>query len=145
MEHFYFHNCIYESLYKDMARAEAVPTSQILHTLESDYRVVLVGDALMAPEELFSPYGSIYYYSNTETPGILWLKRIAEQPDDLWFLAVQFHPEFNSMFLATHSLFRDFVRASVESGRSRAGRRACGEGRSRSGRAEWTPPPGSRR
>ena len=77
-QYFYFHNCIYESLYKDMARAEAVPTSQILHTLESDYRLVLVGDALMAPEELFAPYGSIYYYSNSETPGILWLKRIAE-------------------------------------------------------------------
>lgn len=77
-QYYYFHNCIYESLYRDMARMESVPTSQILRTLEGDYKVVLVGDALMAPEELFSSYGAIYYYTNSETPGVVWLKRIAD-------------------------------------------------------------------
>ena len=46
---------------------------------------------------------------------------IVELPDHPWFVAVQFHPEFKSKPLAPHPLFRDFVRASVENGRSRAG------------------------
>jgi uncharacterized protein with von Willebrand factor type A (vWA) domain len=77
-QYYYFHNCIYESLYRDMARMDSVPTSQILRTLEGDYKVILVGDALMAPEELLSTYGSIYYYATNETPGIVWLKRVAD-------------------------------------------------------------------
>jgi CTP synthase len=46
---------------------------------------------------------------------------IVELPDHPWFVAVQFHPEFKSKPLAPHPLFRDFVRASLESRRSRTG------------------------
>ncbi len=77
-QYYYFHNCIYESVYRDMARMEAVSTRSLLQNLDGDYKVILVGDALMAPEELFSPYGAISYGASSETPGIVWLKRIAD-------------------------------------------------------------------
>ncbi len=78
LQYFYFHNCVYENLYRDMEREEEVSTEHLLRTLESDYKVVLVGDARMAIQELSEKYGAIYYYQRNETPGIVWLKQIAE-------------------------------------------------------------------
>jgi uncharacterized protein with von Willebrand factor type A (vWA) domain len=77
-QYFYFHNCIYESLYTDIERSTTVSTNHILHTLEPDYKVVMVGDARMAISELTDRYGAISYYEFNETPGIIWLKRFAE-------------------------------------------------------------------
>lgn len=75
-QHYYFHNCIYEQLYTDMRLNKKVSTRSLLHTLDADYKVILVGDAYMAPEELLDPGGAIYYYHNNDTPGIEWLRRI---------------------------------------------------------------------
>jgi len=77
-QYFYFHNCIYDNLYQDIERQEAVSTDHLLHTLEPDYKVVLVGDARMAMPELTQRYGAIYYYERNEVPGLLRLKQIAE-------------------------------------------------------------------
>jgi uncharacterized protein len=77
-QYYYFHNCIYESLYRNIERYEAVSTEHVLHTLESDYKLIMVGDARMAPWELTEQYGAIDYYYRNETPGWVWLKRIAE-------------------------------------------------------------------
>jgi uncharacterized protein with von Willebrand factor type A (vWA) domain len=77
-QYFYFHNCIYDRLYTDIERSTAVDTTYILHTLEPDYKVVLVGDARMAISELTDRYGAISYYELNETAGIIWLKRLAE-------------------------------------------------------------------
>ena len=49
-----------------------------MHILEPDYKLLLVGDARMAPYELTDKFGAISYYERNETPGIVWLKRIAE-------------------------------------------------------------------
>src|SRR4030042_4605239 len=76
--HYYFHNCIYDNLYQDIERQEAVGTAHLISTLEPDYKVILVGDARMAPWELTEKYGSINYCEHNEIPGIIWLKRIAE-------------------------------------------------------------------
>ncbi len=76
--HFYFHNCIYDQLFADVERSAAIDTHYILQNLEPGCKVVLVGDARMAVSELTERYGAIYYYEQNETPGILWLKRIAE-------------------------------------------------------------------
>lgn len=78
LQYYYFHNCIYEKLYKDMEREEEVDTNYLLRALEPDYKVVLVGDARMAMYELMSRYGAIYYYQRNETPGIVWLERFAQ-------------------------------------------------------------------
>ncbi len=75
-QHYYFHNCVYEQLYTDMRLNKKMATTSALHTLDADYKVILVGDAYMAPEELLEPGGAIYYYHNNSTPGLEWLRRI---------------------------------------------------------------------
>lgn len=77
-QYFYFHNCIYDNLYQDIERQEAVSTDHLLHILEPDYKVILVGDARMAMPELTQRYGAIYYYERNEVPGLLRLKQFAE-------------------------------------------------------------------
>ena len=77
LQYYYFHNCIYEKLYKNMEREEEVDTNYLLRNLEPDYKVILVGDARMAMYELMAQYGAIYYYQRNETPGIMWLQRFA--------------------------------------------------------------------
>src|SRR5438552_2147939 len=77
-QYYYFHNCIYEQLYSDMRMNKKVSTSSLLHTLDADYKVILVGDAYMAPEELIDPGGALYYSHHNDTPGMTWLRRIQE-------------------------------------------------------------------
>jgi uncharacterized protein with von Willebrand factor type A (vWA) domain len=77
-QYYYFHNCIYDYVYKDIERRDAISTSYLLHTTEQDYKVILVGDAWMAPSELNSVYGAIYYYERNYKPGIVRLKQIAD-------------------------------------------------------------------
>ncbi|MBW1679624.1 MAG: VWA domain-containing protein, partial [Deltaproteobacteria bacterium] len=77
-QYFYFHNCIYDKLYKDIERGEPLFTNQLLHTLPGDYKVIIVGDASMAVSELMSQHGAISYQDLNETPGIEWMKRIAD-------------------------------------------------------------------
>jgi len=76
--YYYFHNCIYDNLYQDIERQEAVSTDHLLRTLEPDYKLLLVGDARMAPWELTMRHGAINYYERNEIPGIVRLKQIAE-------------------------------------------------------------------
>jgi hypothetical protein len=78
LQYYYFHNCIYEWLYSDMRLNTRVSTSTLLHILDADYKVILVGDAYMAPEELLNPGGALYYYHHNDTPGLTWLRRIQE-------------------------------------------------------------------
>ena len=75
-QHYYFHNCIYEQVYTDIRMNKKTSVQTLLRTLDADYKVILVGDAYMAPEELVEPGGAIYYYHNNRTPGIEWLRRI---------------------------------------------------------------------
>ncbi|MFA4915427.1 MAG: VWA domain-containing protein [Syntrophales bacterium] len=77
-KYYYFHNCIYDNAYKDIERNEPTSTEALLHNLDNEYKVVLVGDARMAPYELTHRYGAIYYYEQNEKPGIMWLKQIAD-------------------------------------------------------------------
>ncbi len=76
--YYYFHNCIYDNLYQDIERQEAISTDHLLRTLEPDHKLLLVGDARMGPWELVERYGAINYYERNEIPGIIWLKRIAQ-------------------------------------------------------------------
>ncbi len=76
--YYYFHNCVYDRLYEDITIQEATSTDHLLRTLEPDFKVLLVGDATMSPYELTDRHGAINYYDRNETPGIVWLKRIAD-------------------------------------------------------------------
>jgi uncharacterized protein with von Willebrand factor type A (vWA) domain len=77
LEHYYFHNCIYEWLWKDNRRrhAERISTTQLINRFNADWRVVIVGDAYMSPYEVMYPGGSSEYW-NSES-GEAWLRRIA--------------------------------------------------------------------
>jgi uncharacterized protein with von Willebrand factor type A (vWA) domain len=86
LEHYYFHNCLYESVWKDnlRRRQEAIPTFEVLHTYNSDYKVIIVGDASMSPYELLYPNGSVEH-SNDEA-GFVWLERLKNQFSDIVWL-----------------------------------------------------------
>ncbi|MBX3511247.1 MAG: VWA domain-containing protein [Hyphomonadaceae bacterium] len=77
MEFFYFHNCLYESVWKDNRRRhdEKTATWDVLHKYPSDYRIVFVGDATMSPYEVTYPGGSVEHWN--EEPGAVWLQRVA--------------------------------------------------------------------
>ncbi len=85
LEHFYFHNFIYENLWKDNSRRHAAltPTEQVLRTFGTDYRVIFVGDATMSPYEITQPGGSIEHWN--KEAGALWMQRVAARfPRLVW-------------------------------------------------------------
>ncbi|HYC10649.1 MAG TPA: hypothetical protein VEC10_13495, partial [Steroidobacteraceae bacterium] len=85
LEHFYFHNFLYESLWRDNRRrvAELIATERVLRTYGRDYRVILVGDATMSPYEILEPGGSVEHW-NAEA-GALWMRRLcAAFPRLVW-------------------------------------------------------------
>lgn len=84
-EHFYFHNCVYENLWKENRRRfdERIPTLDVIRTYPSDYRVVFVGDASMSPYEITHPGGSVEHWN--EEPGHDWIRRILDHfPKAVW-------------------------------------------------------------
>ena len=76
LEHYYFHNCLYESVWKDNNRRfnERIPTMDLLHKYGSDYKVIFVGDASMSPYEIAVAGGSVEHFN--QEPGQVWLKRV---------------------------------------------------------------------
>lgn len=81
MEYFYFHNFIYESVWKNNLRRsnETTATYDILHKYSPDYKVIFVGDASMAPYEITQPGGSIEHWN--EEAGAIWMQRVTEHFD----------------------------------------------------------------
>ncbi|SNS76471.1 MULTISPECIES: VWA domain-containing protein [unclassified Azospirillum] len=79
LEYFYFHNCVYEGVWKDNRRrhAERLSTLDVIHTYGADYKLVFVGDAAMSPYEIVQPGGSVEHF-NAE-PGAVWLERLLHQ------------------------------------------------------------------
>jgi len=75
-EHFYFHNCLYERVWKENRRRwdETTPTLDIIRTYPADYRAVFVGDASMSPYEIVMPGGSVEHWN--EEAGQLWVERL---------------------------------------------------------------------
>ncbi|MGB5081360.1 MAG: VWA domain-containing protein [Burkholderiales bacterium] len=94
LEYFYFHNCLYDYVWKDNRRrhAERTRTSDLMHKYGHDYKLVFVGDATMSPYEILQPGGSIEY-SNDEA-GVVWMRRMLEiypkaawlnpEPEEIW-------------------------------------------------------------
>lgn len=78
---YYFHNAIYDLLYLDprCRASNSVETNYILRNLDSDYRVLLVGDASMAPTELIAKGGIIDWGQFNEEPGIVWMKKFKQR------------------------------------------------------------------
>ena len=85
LEYFYFHNCLYDSLWRDNRRRQSdpQPTWDVLHTYGSDYKVIFVGDASMSPYEIVMPGGSVEYWN--EESGEVWMRRVIQTfPHAVW-------------------------------------------------------------
>jgi hypothetical protein len=84
LEHFYFHNCVYESVWKDNRRRhQRTPTVEVMHKYGHDYKLILVGDASMSPYELEQPGGSVEHWN--DEPGRVWIERMLRSwPHAVW-------------------------------------------------------------
>ncbi len=85
LEYFYFHNFVYETLWKDNRRrhSERIPVGEITHKYGSDYKLVFVGDATMSPYEIVYAGGSVEHWN--EEPGAVWIKRLLKAyPKAIW-------------------------------------------------------------
>jgi uncharacterized protein with von Willebrand factor type A (vWA) domain len=99
LEYFYFHNCVYENVWRDNQRRrnERVPTIDIIHKYGADWRLVFVGDAAMSPYELMHPGGSVEYVN--DEPGAVWVKRLT----DTYRRAIWLNPEPERAWAYTRS------------------------------------------
>ncbi|MAN13817.1 MAG: VWA domain-containing protein [Dinoroseobacter sp.] len=85
LEHYYFHNCLYEGVWRDNRRrwTEQIPTFDVLNTYGPDYKCIFVGDAAMSPYEIAIPGGANEHWN--QEAGQVWLDRArAHWPDHLW-------------------------------------------------------------
>src|SRR6267142_3279749 len=94
LEFYYFHNCLYDFVWKDNRRrnSERTRTWDLLHKYGHDYKVIFVGDATMSPYEILQPGGSVEYFN--EEPGAAWVKRFVDvypkciwlnpEPEEIW-------------------------------------------------------------
>jgi hypothetical protein len=99
-EHFYFHNCPYERVWRENRRRhdQVISTWDILRTYPADYRAVFVGDASMSPYEIVQPGGSVEHWN--EEAGQVWLTRIVERfPKSIWL-----NPVPQNHWSYTHSI-----------------------------------------
>jgi len=84
-EYRFFHNCVYERLYTDIAQWRGAPTTELLREIDSTWSAILVGDAWMSPYELTSPGGAIDYAHRNEESGLAWLSRLRQRcPQSVW-------------------------------------------------------------
>lgn len=88
-EYYYFHNCVYDWLYSDIQQRKKVSTQELIERLQEDTKVILVGDACMAPEEMLFPGGAIDYWEYNARPGIEWLRSIKRK----WNYSVWLNPD----------------------------------------------------
>ena len=102
---FYFHNCLYEGVWRDNARRwdAQLPTAEVLRTYGADYKCIFVGDASMSPYEILHPGGANEHW-NPEA-GQVWLERACTQwPNHLWINPV---PEQHWQYTPSIRLIRD--------------------------------------
>ena len=100
MEHFYFHNCLYQYVWKENRRrhTERMPTMDVLHKYPADYKIIFVGDASMSPYEIAYPGGSVEHWN--EEAGADWMQRIT----GLYKSAVWLNPVRQEHWHYTHSI-----------------------------------------
>ena len=92
MDYYYFHNCLYESVWRKNVRRwdERVPTYEVMNTYPADYKVIFVGDAAMSPYEIIAPGGSVEHFN--EEAGQTWMQRVVSTyPSCVWLNPVAEH------------------------------------------------------
>jgi uncharacterized protein with von Willebrand factor type A (vWA) domain len=107
LEYFYFHNCLYERVWRENRRRfqATTPTFEVLHTYASDYKAIFVGDASMSPYEIVQPGGSVEHMN--EEAGEAWMRRVlAAFPHAVWLNPV---PEHTWQHTASIRLMRQLM------------------------------------
>lgn len=113
MEFFYFHNCLYEGVWKDNRRrwSQRTPTWDILHKYGHDYKVIFVGDAAMSPYEISHPGGSVEHMN--EEAGATWLRRVVQTyPATVWLNPT---PERQWDYSSSTRMIRDIMEGAMYS------------------------------
>jgi uncharacterized protein with von Willebrand factor type A (vWA) domain len=107
LEFFYFHNCLYEGVWKDNRRrhSEKIPTWDVLNKYPADWRAIFVGDATMSPYEVTMPGGSVEHWN--EEAGAVWMKRATRQWDKVAWLNPS--PERYWNYSASVGMVRELV------------------------------------
>ncbi len=100
LEYYYFHNCLYERVWKDNHRrhGEVIPTMEMANTYPNDYHLIFVGDATMSPYEITYPGGSVEHWN--EEAGALWMQRML----DIYSRAVWLNPVKEQWWHSTPSV-----------------------------------------
>ena len=108
-EYYYFHNCLYEGVWKDNRRRwdQQTPTWDVIRTFPSDYRCVFVGDAAMSPYEIVQPGGAVEHWN--QESGETWLRRALDQwPSSVWINPVpERHWQYTHSTQMIQKLFAD--------------------------------------
>ncbi|MEX0813304.1 MAG: VWA domain-containing protein [Chitinophagales bacterium] len=107
LEFYYFHNCLYESVWKDnkLRFEERIPTWDILNKYNKDYKVIFVGDAAMSPYEVVAEGGSVEHY-NPES-GMVWLERMKEHfPNFIW---INPNPEYSWEYFQSTQILQEIM------------------------------------
>jgi uncharacterized protein with von Willebrand factor type A (vWA) domain len=107
LEFFYFHNCLYETVWRDNNRrqSEQIDLLQVLHTYSRDYKVIFVGDATMGPYEITYPGGSVEHWN--EEAGSVWMKRLTDHFNKVIWLNPQ--PETQWPYYASIQIMQQLV------------------------------------
>lgn len=109
LEYFYFHNCLYEGVWRDNARRwnEQMPTHDVIRTYGSDYKCIFVGDASMSPYEIAYRGGANEHWN--EEPGQVWLQRAREQwPSHMWINPIpEAHWRYTQSIRMIQEIFED--------------------------------------
>jgi len=106
LEYFYFHNCVYEKLWKDNSRRHEnwISTYDVINKYNADYKLIFIGDASMSPYELMYRHGSVEHYNHEA--GIVWMERLKEQfPDLVWLNPI---PENEWVYTQSVGMIKDF-------------------------------------
>ncbi|MEL6866701.1 MAG: VWA domain-containing protein, partial [Bacteroidota bacterium] len=106
LEFYYFHNCVYESVWRDNQRrySDRLSTLELIYKYNKDYKLIFVGDACMSPYELYYRGGSVEHYNDES--GIGWLRKLkAHFRHMVWINPM---PEYSWDFYETVSIVRDF-------------------------------------
>jgi uncharacterized protein with von Willebrand factor type A (vWA) domain len=125
---YYFHNCVYDSVYEDARFFKGLPLADLLSHSDRDEKLVVVGDASMHPAELLEAAGSTYFYTRNPTPGLEWMRRLAEhfrrsawlnpEPEAYWGQTTiqilgRLFPMFPLTIQGLHSAVRQLVRGAA--------------------------------
>ena len=107
LEYFYFHNCVYEALWKDNSRrhTERMATWDVIRTYPAEYKLIFVGDASMSPYEIAYPGGSVEHWN--EEPGGAWMNRLLHIYSSAIWLNPE--PEANWSYTQSNQMIRELI------------------------------------